>query len=189
MMKIEFLENSPEAIRFSINDVSTDFVNALRRTIISRVKTFAIDTVTFYINTSAMFDEYIAHRIGLVPILTPEGYDEKDEILFTLDMEGPCTVYSKDLVSSDKKVKVAIEDIPLIKLAEGQRIKLEGKAIMGNGAKSAKFQPGLATYEKKGEGKFEFYIETFGQMPSREILNKALEIIEDDLKDAEKGLK
>ncbi|MGB9732485.1 MAG: DNA-directed RNA polymerase subunit D [Candidatus Micrarchaeia archaeon] len=189
-MKVEFIENTPAAIRFSISQTNAEFVNALRRIIISRVKTFAIDTVTFYINTSAMFDEYIAHRIGLIPLVTPkEGYDEKDEILFTLDMEGPCTVYSSDLKSNDKEVKVAIDDIPIIKLAEGQRIKLEGKAVMNNGAKSAKFQPGLATYEKKGEGVYEFYIETFGQMSSREILNKALEIIEDDLKAMEKELK
>jgi DNA-directed RNA polymerase subunit D len=189
-MKVEFIENSPTAIRFNITDTTTEFVNALRRIIISRVKTFAIDTVTFYINTSAMFDEYIAHRIGLVPLITPStGYDEKDEILFSLDMEGPGTIYSKDLKSSDKNVKVAVEEIPIMKLAEGQRIKLEGKAVMGNGAKSAKFQPGLATYEKKGEGAYEFYIESFGQMSARDILNKALEIIDDDLKATEKELK
>ncbi|MGC8662692.1 MAG: DNA-directed RNA polymerase subunit D [Candidatus Micrarchaeia archaeon] len=188
-MKIEFLENSPGILRFTISGASTDFVNMLRRTIISRVKTFAIDSVTFYINTSAMFDEYIAHRIGLIPILTPEGYDEKDEILFSLDAEGPGIIYSKDLTSSDKKVKVAIEDIPIMKLAEGQRIKLDGKAVMNNGTKSAKFQPGLVTYEKKSNENFEFYIETFGQMPAKEILNKALEMIESDLKTTEKALK
>jgi len=189
-MKVEFIENTPTAIRFNISGVEVDLVNALRRIIISRVKTFAIDKVTFYINTSAMFDEYIAHRIGLIPLITPsEGYDEKDEILFNLDMEGPGTVYSKDLISSDKNVKVAFDDIPIIKLAEGQRLKLDGKAIMGSGSKSAKFQPGLATYEKKGEQNYEFYIETFGQMSAREILNKALEIIEEDLKATEKELK
>ena len=59
-MKVEFIENSPTAIRFNITDTTTEFVNALRRVIISRVKTFAIDTVTFYINTSAMFDEALA---------------------------------------------------------------------------------------------------------------------------------
>lgn len=189
-MKVEFIEDSPTAVRFIVSGVSTEFVNALRRVIISRVKTFAIDSVTFYMNTSAMFDEYIAHRIGLIPLTTPsKGYDEKDEILFNLDAEGPATVYSKDLISSDKNVKVAFDDIPIIKLAEGQRIKLDGKAVMGNGAKSAKFQPGLATYEKKDDSTFEFYIETFGQMPAREILNKALDIIDDELKATEKELK
>ncbi|MFP3278803.1 MAG: DNA-directed RNA polymerase subunit D [Candidatus Micrarchaeota archaeon] len=189
-MKVEFIENTPTALRFNISGVDVDFVNTLRRIIISRVKTFAIDKVTFYINTSSMFDEYIAHRIGLIPLITPtEGYDERDEILFNLDMEGPGTVYSKDLISTDKNVKVAFDDIPIIKLAEGQRIKLDGKAVMGNGSKSAKFQPGLATYEKKDEQNYEFYIETFGQMSAREILNKALEIIEEDLKATEKELK
>ncbi|MGC8710284.1 MAG: DNA-directed RNA polymerase subunit D [Candidatus Micrarchaeia archaeon] len=188
-MKVSIIESSPAAVRFKISDTSVEFVNALRRTIISSVKCFAIDKITFYINTSAMFDEYIAHRIGLIPIITPEDYDEGDEVLFSLDMDGPGMIYSKDIVSSDKKVKVAIEDIPIMKLGEGQRIKLEGKAIIGNASKSAKFQPGLATYEIISDNEFEFYIETFGQMPARDMLDRALDILDEELKATQKELK
>ena len=89
-MQITYIENTPFAVKFEIKGVTYTFANALRRIMINSVPAFAIDSVTFYKNTSAMFDEYIAHRIGLVPILTPtSGYDEKDEILFTLEAEGP----------------------------------------------------------------------------------------------------
>jgi DNA-directed RNA polymerase subunit D len=190
-MKISFIEDTPSSIRFKVSGISATFANSIRRILINSVSCFAIDKVTFYENTSAMFDEYMSHRIGLVPLATPaSGYDEKDEILFNLEAEGPKTVYSKDLKSSDKKVKVVNEDIPIIKLAEGQKIRLEGKAVMRNGMKSAKFQPGLVTFKQYEEGNdFEFYIETFGQMTAKEILNRGLEIITQDLKSAHKEIK
>lgn len=189
-MNTSIIEETESAIRFRVSDINYGFANALRRIATNSVESFAVDSVTFYENTSSMFDEYIAHRIGLVPILTPNsGYDEKDEILFSLEAEGPKIVYSKELKSSDKKVKVANEDIPIIKLAEGQRLRLDGKAVMGRAMKSAKFQPGLVTYKQLSDDEFEFYIETFGQMSAREILNKTLDIINKQIKATYKELK
>lgn len=190
-MKISFIEDTPSSVRFKASGISTTFANAVRRMLTNSVDCFAVDKVTFYENTSAMFDEYISHRIGLIPLVTPgSGYDEKDEITFNLEAEGPKTVYSKDLKSTDKKVKVVNEEIPIIKLAEGQKIRLDGKAVMGKGMGSAKFQPGLVTFKEIEDGKeFEFYIETFGQMTAKEILNRGLDIIAQDLKAAHKEIK
>ena len=189
-MKIEIVEDDGKAFRFLLNDAETSEANALRRTAINAVATFAIDKTAFYENTSAMFDEYISHRIGLIPIHTPtKGYGETDEILFTLEAEGPCTVYSGELRSADKEVKVANSKIPIIKLAEGQKVRLDGKARLGTALWHAKFQPGLVTYDQKGEDSFEFYVESFGQMPPREIINKACEIIKEQAKQISKEVK
>lgn len=189
-MKIENIEENNNACRFVLKDATNSYANALRRVATNHVKCFAIDTVTFYENSSAIFDEYIAHRIGLVPITTPSsGYSDDDQILFTLEAEGPKTVYSRELEGKDKEVKVANGDIPLIKLAAEQKIRLDCKAVMGNGARHSKFQPGLVTYEQKDDGSFYFYVETFGQMPSKEIINKALTAIKDELKEIEKEVK
>lgn len=188
-MKLTVLENTPSVFKFRLEKVSTNFANAIRRIAINSVPSFAIDSVTFYENSSAIFDEYIAHRIGLVPILTPHGYDEKDEVLFKLEAEGPATVYSKELESNDKSVKVANEKIPLIKLAAGQKLRIDGKAIMATASRSAKFQPGLVTYKQLETGDFEFYVESFGQMPAAEIISKALAIITNNVKEVHKELK
>ncbi len=183
-MKIEVVENTDKVFRFKLTGASNWYVNTLRRMAINNVKTFAIDKVTFYENTGAMFDEYIAHRIGLVPIHTPlKGYNNEDEILFTLEVSGPKTVYSKELESADKEVKVANGNIPLIKLAADQRIRLEGKAVMGVGLRHAKFQPGLVTYNDAKDGSYEVYVESFGQMPPREIINKAFDAIRGEIKE------
>ncbi len=187
-MKIDVIESSPDVVRLKISDAGLGFINALRRTVLNTVPTMAIDSVTFYENTSAMFDEYIAHRLGLIPIITPAGYDEKDEVLMSIESEGPCTVYSKDIKSSDRKVLPSNESIPIMKLVAGQRLKLDCKAVLGSGMKSAKFQPGLATYKLLKEGEFEFYVESFGQMPAQEVLKKAAETMRADIKAVAKKL-
>ncbi len=188
-MKLDVLESNDRAIRFSLKGAGPGLANAIRRAAINSVKTFAIDKVTFYENTSAMFDEYIAHRIGLVPIRTPgKGYNDTDEIVFTLDATGPKTIYSKELESSDKDVRVANENIPIMKLADGQRLRVEGKALMGNARKHAKFQAGLVTFEQSKDT-YEFYIETFGQMSPKEIINKAFDAIKEELKEVQKDSK
>ncbi len=189
-MKIDILEDRGNVLRFTLKESTNMYANAIRRAAGGLVPTFAIDSITFYENSSAIFDEYISHRIGLVPLTTPlKGYTDTDEILFTLEATGPKTVYSKSLESSDKEVKVANPDIPIIKLAEEQRIRVEAKARMGIGLKHAKFRPGLVTYEQKDDDTFEFYVESFGQMPPRQIINKAFDVIEEQLQELSSKVK
>ncbi len=188
-MKLSILHNDGNSLSFKLDGTNFAFANSLRRSMINNVSSLAIDKVTFYENSSAMFDEYLAHRIGLIPIRTPKDYDEKDEVVFSLNVDGPATVYSKDLVSTSSKVSVANDKIPIIKLAEGQKIKVDAKAICRNAIKSSKFQPGLVTYKSVGESSFEFYIETFGQMSPVEIVQKALNAINTELKEVIKEIK
>ncbi|MEM0107007.1 MAG: DNA-directed RNA polymerase subunit D [Candidatus Micrarchaeaceae archaeon] len=188
-MEIEVKENTDKVLRFIIEGEENYFINAFRRAVINYVETFAIDSVNFYENTSAMFDEYIAHRIGLVPIVTPKVYPKDAKIFFTLEAIGPSIVYSKDLKSSDAEIVVANEKIPIIKLAQDQMLRIDCEAIPGNALRHAKFQPGLATFEELGDKKFEFYIESFGQMPARDIAQKAIESLEDMLKKVKVALK
>ena len=188
-MKAEMVENKGNYLRFKLSNSDYPTANALRRIMINSIGCFAVDKVTFYENTSVMFDEYIAHRIGMIPIATPKGYTEKDEILFSLEAEGPVTVYSKDMESKDKEVRVANEDIPIIKLGQNQRIKFDGKAVMGKGMRSSKFQPCIATYKQIDEKNYDFYIESFGQMTPAEIFKRAVSIINSELKEIAKEIK
>ncbi len=189
-MKINVLESTPFMLKAKISGSSFNFANALRRMAMSSVPTMAIDSVTFYENTSAMFDEYIAHRLGLIPLKTPKDSAADGEVLLSLAEEGPKTIYSKDLKSSDKEVKVANDNIPIIKLASGQTLRLDAKAVLSIGSRSSKFSPGLATYKASDDGKeFEFYIESFGQMTAPEILSRALDIITANVKEIHKELK
>jgi DNA-directed RNA polymerase II subunit RPB3 len=62
------LHISPHEIKFILSDTDTSVANTLRRIMIAEVPTLAIDLVEFHENTTVLNDEYIAHRLGLIPI-------------------------------------------------------------------------------------------------------------------------
>lgn len=145
-MKLEFIHQDKNSARFVISNTSTSFVNSLRRAIISLVPTPAIDNVTIYENSSNLFDEFITHRIGMVPIDARE-LTVGEKVGFVLDEEGPKTVVSGDLKGTES-VKPILENIPIITLEEGQRIRLDGEVVWGIGKTHAKFQPALASFKQ-----------------------------------------
>ncbi|RLG72705.1 MAG: DNA-directed RNA polymerase subunit D, partial [Thermoprotei archaeon] len=79
-MKIRILEKDSKTIKLLIEDSTLAFVNAIRRLAISDVPTLAIDEVAFLDNTSVLYDEIIAHRLGLIPLTTDlEHYKSPEE--------------------------------------------------------------------------------------------------------------
>ena len=69
-MEIVFASLDDSLARFTLSGASTAFANAFRRAMIGEVPTLAIEDVRIYDNTSALFDEMLAHRLGLIPIKT-----------------------------------------------------------------------------------------------------------------------
>ncbi len=55
-------------IQFELSETDTSMANTLRRIMIAEVPTLMIDLVEYSDNSTVLNDEYIAHRLGLVPI-------------------------------------------------------------------------------------------------------------------------
>jgi DNA-directed RNA polymerase II subunit RPB3 len=70
--EIKILELSQYVMRFELHNTDLSVANSLRRIIISEIPTMAIDLVEVRENTSALHDEFIAHRIGLIPLRSHE---------------------------------------------------------------------------------------------------------------------
>ncbi|MBN1169413.1 DNA-directed RNA polymerase subunit D [Candidatus Micrarchaeota archaeon] len=187
-MKLVLDKKHENRIEFLASDVQIEFANMIRRYTISRVPVLAIDNVTFYDNTSAFWDEYISHRLGLLPVITPEKLPKNAEILFSLDAEGPKTVYTADFTSTDEEIKVAKNNIPIATLGPQQRLRLEGKAVLGTATTHAKFQAGLVGYGEEEKG-LRMFVESFFQMQPSEVLIRGCNSIISDLNDLESALK
>ncbi|MFB6185023.1 MAG: DNA-directed RNA polymerase subunit D [Haloarculaceae archaeon] len=143
--EVEFVERGDREARFLVRGITPAFANGIRRAIVADVPTFSIDTVRVVENSSVMFDEQIGLRLGLVPLTTPlDEFEIGDEVTLSLDVRGPNTAYSGDLVSSEPLVSPADENVPIIDLKEGQRLEVEADAVLDRGREHAKHQGGVA---------------------------------------------
>lgn len=153
-MKLDILELGSRQAKFILSETTPAFANAIRRAMLADIPKMAIDHVDIYDNTSVMFDEMLAHRMGLIPLRTHldmyklrEECDCKGEgcalcqVTYTLSAEGPCTVHSRDMKSSDPETVPADDNIPIIELKNGQKLVLTAVARLGKGKEHAKFQP------------------------------------------------
>ncbi|KAE8098885.1 hypothetical protein FH972_016916 [Carpinus fangiana] len=66
--RVEVIRYSDEDMEFDMIGVDPALANAFRRILISEVPTMAIEKVLIANNTSAIQDEVLAHRLGLIPI-------------------------------------------------------------------------------------------------------------------------
>jgi DNA-directed RNA polymerase subunit D len=155
-MEIEVKSQVGDELVLIVRDVEVPFINAIRRCAMMDVPKIAIDDVNIIRNDSAMFNEVLAHRLGLTPLVSDleaiAGMELADEcdcgdgcskcgVSFSLNAVGPKTVYSKDLISSDSKIKPVYDTIPLVKLKEGEELKIEAVAKLGFGKDHAKWIP------------------------------------------------
>jgi len=164
-MDIEILEMSERKVSFILKNTTPAMANALRRTILTDIPKMAIDKVEFHLgpimvdgreyeSITPLFDEIIAHRLGMVPVPTDLKLfvPQKDcscggegcpscTIMYSLNKIGPCTVLSGDLIPlGDPKLKVKDEFIPIVELADGQAVLIYTIATMGSAKTHVKWQ-------------------------------------------------
>ena len=161
---------------FTLNNVDKSLVNALRRTIMSDIPTFKFRTepydsndVKIIKNTCALHNEFLTHRIGMIPIhienmdsFDPEKYlfkinkknetetiidvtTEDFEVFYLDDTEGEKKIDSKKFFKPDEITK---EYILITKLkpdqfgnSDGEEIQLEAKLSIGTGKENAGYSP------------------------------------------------
>jgi len=213
---IKLINKSNEKISFK-TDMGISLANAIRRSA-NYIPILAVDYLEITKNDSALYDEIIAHRVGLVPLKNedlrlPEDCDcEKEEgcgkcaTKLKLSTSGPCTVYSTDISPKGS----VLYKMPITILGKDQELEFVAVAKMGRGVQHAKFSPGLIYYRysedlekeddesfkkiveesKKDESKeLTINIESWGQIPAKEIFTSSIEIINKEIKELVKKVK
>jgi len=262
-MEIRVLENDKDngKLSFILKDSDHVFANTLRRLMIDEVPSMAIEEVEFQKNNSILYDEMIAHRLGLVPLKTDlKSYNLPDKCkcegkgcnrcqlkLVLRATKGSGVVYASELKSKDPAVKPVFGEMPIVKLLKGQTLELEATAVLGTGKQHMKWGPCHVWYKYKpiveitgdvknpeaiievdhnnifeikdrkltvnkdrvlecdlsldfseidknvkvtaSETDFVFYIESFGQLSCKEIVNKAVDILDEQLDEFVEELK
>ncbi len=161
-MKIEVLSKDEKEgkLAVAIRGTNSAFVNALRRTAIQDVPTLAIEEVEIRKNSSALYDEMLGMRLGLIPLVTDlSSYNLPEECVckgegcaqcqlkLSLKAQGPGIVHASELTSSDPKVKPVQGDLPIAKLLKGQKLEVEATAKLGTGKDHMKWAPGLIYFK------------------------------------------
>ncbi|CAN6554862.1 hypothetical protein ACFX13_003294 [Malus domestica] len=122
--RVKIREMRDDYLKFELRDTDASVANALRRVMIAEVPTVAIDLVEIEINSSVLNDEFIAHRLGLIPLTSDRAMSMRfSRDCDACDGDGQCEfcsvefhlrakchsdqtldVTSKDLLSSDHTV-------------------------------------------------------------------------------------
>jgi DNA-directed RNA polymerase II subunit RPB3 len=155
-------------VDFELQNVDLSFANSLRRVILAEVPTMAIDVVEIEANTSVLADEFICHRLGLIPLISKNVDDviysrdcECDQYCelcsVTLTLHARCTgdeimkVYARDLVVDPARANKYVGN-PVItdpeglgtvicKLRKGQELRMKCIAKKGIAKEHAKWAP------------------------------------------------
>ena len=182
MSSIQVLTSDDRKISVKLKGVSSYYANALRRICLNGIPVFAIDTVDIIENSSVLPDKGIAHTLGLIPLKTElDGADESNSrVMLVLDSEATentKVVTSAELESKDQVVKPVSNQIPIIHLAPGQRIKLEAYARLGRGTEHSKWNSAnvsvLTNTDKNDE--YVLTIETAGSLEPKQIVIAGIE--------------
>ncbi|MDD5178408.1 MAG: DNA-directed RNA polymerase subunit D [Candidatus Nanoarchaeia archaeon] len=158
-MNLKLIDKNKEKVVFLVKDTEAAYINTLRRLILEEVPTMAIDEIKFIQNTSALYDEMLALRMGLVVIKTDlKEYNLREECkckgkgcaqcetYATIKKVGPGNVYAEDFKFKDPKIKAVHPKTLIIKLDEGQEVNAQCRLTLGKGKNHAKNIPGLVYY-------------------------------------------
>jgi DNA-directed RNA polymerase II subunit RPB3 len=162
MPHVQITEMTVDTIKFILSNVDLSVANALRRVLLAEVPTMAIDMVFFDENTSELCEEFLAHRLGLIPLDSSRVGEFKfsrdcncsqacEYCSVALSLDISCMnrqkldVTSTDLVSSVPDIKPIVlpgkKDILIAQLSTKQTLKLRAYAKKGTGKEHAKWSP------------------------------------------------
>ncbi|PAN11270.1 hypothetical protein PAHAL_2G151300 [Panicum hallii] len=116
--RVRIRELRDDYAKFELRDTDASIANALRRVMIAEVPTVAIDLVEIEVNSSVLNDEFIAHRLGLIPLTSAAAMQMRfSRDCDACDGDGSCEYCSVEFLlsaratDSDQTLEVTANDL------------------------------------------------------------------------------
>ncbi len=138
-MKIINQKENQIVIEATMNE---ELANAIRRSVY-QIPTVAIHEVEISKNDSPLYDETIAHRLGLMP-LKSKKFNEKKPFELTLNSKKEGFVYSEEL---EGDINIVYDKMPITYLKKGESIALTATTKEDIGNNHSRFSPGFIFYK------------------------------------------
>jgi len=123
--------------------VDVSLANAIRRSV-GEIPVLAIDECDIYKNDSALYDEIIAHRLGLVSLKNQKmKAGESVEMKMKAKGKGDGEMVMAGLLGDN----VVYPETPIVLIGDRQELELVARAKVGRGNEHAKFMPGVIFYK------------------------------------------
>ncbi len=108
LMSISDIKEDKEVLTFVLKDADTSIANALRRTLLMDIESWAFGEIVLKKNKTPFIEEFLTDRVSLIPIYQKEVIEDSGSLpSFKLSVKGEVndiiTVYTKDLKASDGK--------------------------------------------------------------------------------------
>jgi len=140
---MKIMNKKENQITFEAN-IEDSLANAIRR-YVNHIPVLAVDEVHISKNDSPLYDETVAHRVGLIP-LKMEKSKKETKLKLSVTKEG--MVYSGELKGD---VKPVYDNIPITFLNKEQEMEFEAVVKLGIGSEHSKFSPGTIYYRNVAE--------------------------------------
>ena len=134
---MKIVEKKDNILIFTV-EADESILNTIRR-YVNHIPVLAVDEIEISKNDSPLYDETIAHRIGLIPLKNENK--TKGKLKLNVKKEG--IVYSEELKGD---IKVIYDKIPITLLGKNQELEFVANVKTGKGSDHSKFSPGLIFY-------------------------------------------
>ncbi|KAG9249021.1 DNA-directed RNA polymerase [Calycina marina] len=166
---VTITEAGDNFVNFALQKVDLSFANSLRRVIMAEIPIMAIDLVEIEVNSSVLPDEFLCHRLGLIPLVSKNCTEDVEytrecdcdqycsRCSVTLSLHAKCTsneimkVYAADLLVDHDRANPWVgtpvitdaegKGTVICKLRNGQELRMKCIAKKGIGKEHAKWAP------------------------------------------------
>ena len=205
---LSIVHHSKNSIIVDFQNVPLSLVNAFRRIMISEIISFTIDIVLFQKNSTNYNEEFIAHRLGLIPLVVnatsndatiqdSNDFGQSDTMDLILCRQNNSTevihIYSSDLRQVNTKENIVCtpvqfadfeKGILLFELGPGQEIALRCKVKPGCGKTHSKWSPvSGVSYSILKNKSVRFCVESLGCFSCTELFQKTFHLWKKKIKD------